>query len=130
MIEYKVDALTGIHYLMEINGRFWGSLQLAIDAGVDFPRLLAACALGEPVAEPPSYRHVRSRWWWGEVDHVVTRLRRPARDLHLATDTPSLARSLCDFLASPLRPRDREEVFRPGDPHPFFRETEQWFRQL
>ena len=129
MIEYKVDAATGISYLMEINGRFWGSLQLAIDAGVDFPRLLAACALGEHVAAPAPYRHVRSRWWWGEVDHVVTRLRRRARDLHLATDTPSLARTLCDFLVSPLRPRDREEVFRPGDPRPFFRETEQWFRQ-
>ena len=29
-------------YLMEINGRLWGSLQLAIDAGVDFPRCSSA----------------------------------------------------------------------------------------
>ena len=34
MIEYKLDASTGVPYLMEVNGRFWGSLQLAIDAGV------------------------------------------------------------------------------------------------
>ena len=26
--------------LMEVNGRFWGSLALAVHAGVDFPRLL------------------------------------------------------------------------------------------
>ena len=42
MIEYKIDEATGTPYLMEINGRFWGSLQLAVDAGVDFPALLAA----------------------------------------------------------------------------------------
>lgn len=128
MIEYKMDAATGVPYLMEINGRFWGSLQLAIDAGVDFPRLLAACALGEQVAPRAPYRRVRSRWWWGEVDHVVTRLRHSSRQLHLAEDTPSLARTLYDFVASPLRPRDREEVFRPGDPLPFVRESRQWFR--
>ena len=37
MVEFKV-APDGTPYLMEINTRFWGSLQLAIDAGVDFPR--------------------------------------------------------------------------------------------
>ena len=36
MVEFKV-ALDGTPYLMEINTRFWGSLQLAVDAGVDFP---------------------------------------------------------------------------------------------
>lgn len=46
MVEYKIDASTGMPYLMEINGRFWGSLQLAIDAGVDFPRLLLEVATG------------------------------------------------------------------------------------
>ena len=37
MFEFKVDAATGDSLMREINGRFWGSLQLAIDAGVDFP---------------------------------------------------------------------------------------------
>ena len=35
MVEMKTDARTGTPYLMEVNGRFWGSLQLAVDAGVD-----------------------------------------------------------------------------------------------
>ena len=38
MVEFKHDERDGVPKLMEINGRFWGSLQLAIDAGVDFPR--------------------------------------------------------------------------------------------
>jgi len=40
MIEYKVNERTGEKYLIEINGRFWGSLPLSIVSGVDFPRLL------------------------------------------------------------------------------------------
>ena len=36
MVEYKLEAATGVPYLMEVNGRFWGSLQLAVDSGVDF----------------------------------------------------------------------------------------------
>ena len=127
MVEYKVHAATGVPYLMEINGRFWGSLQLAIDAGVDFPRLLAGLALGERVERAPRYRRVRSRWWWGEVDHLLIRLRRPRRELHLSSDAPSIARAMYDFLASPLRPRDREEIFRFDDPRPFLRESHQWF---
>ncbi|NNL85193.1 MAG: ATP-grasp domain-containing protein, partial [Myxococcales bacterium] len=47
MIEFRVDARDGTPYVMEINPRFWGSLQLAIDAGVDFPALLYRMALGE-----------------------------------------------------------------------------------
>jgi len=53
MVEYKIDSASGTPYLMEINGRFWGSVQLAIDAGVDFPRLLVECALGREPARSP-----------------------------------------------------------------------------
>ena len=56
MVEYKIDQATGRPFLMEINGRFWGSLQLAIDAGVDFPRLLLACALGACEPEVRDFR--------------------------------------------------------------------------
>lgn len=130
MIEYKRDAGTGIPYLMEINGRFWGSLQLAIDAGVDFPRLLAECASGTAPAAPPAYRPgVRSRWWWGEVDHVLTRLRGRRRAL-LPPDTPSLPRTLLDMAVAPLRRHDREEIWRLDDPQPFLQETRQWLRTL
>jgi phosphoglycolate phosphatase-like HAD superfamily hydrolase/biotin carboxylase len=40
MIEFKKEAETGNYYLMEINPKFWGSLELAYKAGVDFPRYL------------------------------------------------------------------------------------------
>lgn len=39
-IDFLIDTRTGKPKLMEINPRFWGSLQVAINAGVDFPNLL------------------------------------------------------------------------------------------
>lgn len=40
MVEFKHVAATGEFRLMEINGRFWGSLPLAVAAGADFPAML------------------------------------------------------------------------------------------
>ena len=41
MVEFKVNPETGRWLLIEINGRFWGSLPLAVAAGADFPLALA-----------------------------------------------------------------------------------------
>ena len=90
MVEYKIDARTSTPYLMEVNGRFWGSLQLAIDSGVDFPGLPRSVALGDAPAPIATYRHgVRSRWFWGDVDHLVARLRRSAEALSLPPGAPA-----------------------------------------
>ena len=40
MVEFKVHKKTKIPYLIEVNPRFWGSLNQAISAGVNFPYLL------------------------------------------------------------------------------------------
>jgi predicted ATP-grasp superfamily ATP-dependent carboligase len=121
MIEYKVDASSGTPYLMEINGRFWGSLQLAIDAGVDFPRLLLACAENRAPVTPGSYRvGVRSRWFWGTMDHLLARRRQADHP------GPSVPRVIGDLLAFWKR-NDREEVLQFDDPRPFIRESLRWF---
>jgi predicted ATP-grasp superfamily ATP-dependent carboligase len=119
MVEYKQDRVTGTRYLMEINARFWGSLQLAIDAGVDFPSLLASVALGKRPAPVTAYKvGVRCHWWWGEVDHLIARLRRG----------DSAMRTVGTFL---LSGRDaRNEVLRVSDPWPAVRESIDWFRGL
>lgn len=128
MVEYKVDERTGTPYLMEVNGRFWGSLQLAIDAGVDFPRLLLAAALGEPVSPVAEYRAgVRSRWWWGDVDHLIARLRRSRAALSLPPGAPGRWRVVRDFCTVRWGV-DREEILRRDDPRPFLRESVQWLR--
>ena len=39
-IEFRIDSRDGVPKIMEVNPRFWGSLQLSILSGVDFPYLL------------------------------------------------------------------------------------------
>ena len=126
MIEYKLDAATGTPYLMEINGRFWGSLQLAIDAGVNFPLLLLEAAEGRNPDPVTTYRNgVRSRWWWGDVDQLVARLRHSAAELELPPGAKGKLAALVEFLAL-WRPGDRNEVLRVRDPVPFLRESLDW----
>lgn len=128
MVEYKVAEETGEPYLMEINGRLWGSLQLAIDAGVDFPALLVAAACGERVEPVRSYRiGVRSRWWWGDLDHLLTILRRSRSDLFLPDNAPGRAETLFRFLSTSVS-RARNEVLRINDPAPAIREAFDWLR--
>jgi len=130
MVEFKRDARSGIPYLMEVNGRFWGSLQLAVDAGVDFPTLLLRCASGEPprdvVRGTPG---IRTRWLLGDVDQLATRLLRNRQDLGLPPGFPSRGRTLWDFLAD-FRPGVRLEVLRFSDLGPFLCELGSWFGHL
>ncbi|MEO7040239.1 MAG: ATP-grasp domain-containing protein [Gemmatimonadaceae bacterium] len=129
MVEYKLDARTGVPYLMEVNGRFWGSLQLAIDAGVDFPALLIAAASGDPIQSVTSYRRgARIRWWWGDVDQLLARWRGSDASLALPSDAPSRARATLEFF-SLMHPHNRSDVFRTRDVRPFIRETLDWFRR-
>src|SRR4029077_11048979 len=99
MMEYKQDQNTGDFFLMEINGRFWGSLQLAIDAGVDFPFLAWQLATGRRPEVPRPYAvGVKNRWLCGDVDHLLMRLFRSARSLQLPAGASSKWRAIADFL--------------------------------
>ncbi|HUL49070.1 MAG TPA: ATP-grasp domain-containing protein [Gemmatimonadales bacterium] len=130
MIECRRDSVTGRHVIMEVNGRLWGSLQLAVDAGVDFPRLLVQCATGREyrIQNGTPYRiGIRSRWFWGDVDQLYLRFTHSARDLGLPPEDRSRLRALRDFLST--RPgRDRSEIWRWRDPAPFLLETTAWIR--
>jgi predicted ATP-grasp superfamily ATP-dependent carboligase len=128
MVEYKLDTRTGVPYLMEVNGRFWGSLQLAIDAGVDFPTLLARVSqTGAALPTATGHAGIKSRWEWGDANHLLARLRKSREELALPSDAPSLARTMMDMCT--WRRGDRLEVLRLSDPAPFLRETIDWFRR-
>jgi len=76
MVEFKLDR-SARPVLMEVNGRFWGSLQLALDAGMNFPAMLYRLALGETLPSCSDYRiGVRSRWLLGDLDQLLLRLLR------------------------------------------------------
>ena len=56
MIEFKVDLNSGQWIFVEINGRFWGSLPLAIAAGVNFPMYLYDMLIHDRTEFPQNYR--------------------------------------------------------------------------
>jgi predicted ATP-grasp superfamily ATP-dependent carboligase len=39
-VEFKIDSRDGTARLMEVNGRFWGTLDLSIQAGINFPLMV------------------------------------------------------------------------------------------
>jgi len=74
MVEFKVDPRDGLPKLMEVNPRFWGSLQLAILSGIDFPYLILRMAKGEKV-EPVLNYEVGRRCRWlllGDILHFLS----------------------------------------------------------
>lgn len=118
MVEFKQDARDGSLRLMEINGRFWGSLQLAIDAGVDFPSLAVAVARGEPLPDPPQYRiGVRSRWLAGDLDALTMMLLKSRARLQLPPSHPGRWRALWNFVNLRGKPAALE-LERSDDPAP------------
>ena len=56
MFEFKEEPATRQWILIEVNGRFWGSLPLAIAAGVDFPSQLFNLAARASIRPQPPYR--------------------------------------------------------------------------
>ena len=117
MVEFKLDESTGECRLMEINGRFWGSLPLAVAAGSDFPYFLFELyARGE--RPPPEARArtgvvcrklARDLWWYIEV------LRRT--DDNPLIEWPSRRQAAADLLRV-LHPLHRFVVQSLVDPVP------------
>ena len=62
-VEFKRDARDGQLRLMEVNPRFWGTLDLSIQAGIDFPYLTALAALQGDIEDCFDYQvGMRFRW--------------------------------------------------------------------
>jgi hypothetical protein len=114
MIELRDDG--GEPCLMEVNGRFWGSLQLAISAGVDFPRLWVEALRGAPVEHGDRYRAgVTLRWLWGDVKRFLYILR--GAPAGYPGRYPGVWQGLKELLG-PQPPGTRLEAWAPDDRGP------------
>lgn len=115
MVEFRYDHDTGKATLMEVNGRYWGSLPLAIRAGVDFPLYEWQLARGEKPAMTSSYRvGLRVRF----LSYDLLRLNSlfadvPQDDFPL----PSKRKELVRFVKDSLIPTS-PAIWSWRDPHP------------
>ena len=116
MVEFKRNPANGEFRLMEINGRFWGSLPLAVAAGADFPAMLhALMTTGDVGTWPAARAGVVGRQLARDLDWLEHVLRRnaPARLVHLPSHGQVLRDSLLVF-----SPRHRFDVQNWRDPWP------------
>lgn len=128
MVEFKVDSRDGRAKLMEVNPRFWGSLQLAIDAGMNFPLLLYRLANGENLPAQFNYKvGVKSRWLLGDLDHLLIRLTHSHELNGLSSQAISRLRAYVNFLKLYERGL-RYEVLRFEDPGPGWFECKSYVR--
>jgi len=130
MVEFKIDDRDNTPRIMEINARFWGSLQLAIDCGVDFPRMLYQIITKGDVEPVFDYKiGVKSRWLMGDLDHLLMRMLKSDARLKLPPGHPGRMATLLGFLKFYGRGM-KYEILKFDDPGPFFEELKEWFVHL
>lgn len=118
MVEFKVGVAGP--KLMEINGRVWGSLPLAVMSRVDFPRLLAELYLSGPpsggVGPQLSYRvGVRARNLALDLVWIGSTL--AGRRKYPYLKAPGRGQGLAGLLGL-LDPRCRSDIMALDDPGP------------
>jgi predicted ATP-grasp superfamily ATP-dependent carboligase len=129
MVEFKIDDRDDVPKLLEVNARFWGSLQLAVLSGVDFPFLLVRMASGDEIEGIVDYRvGLKVRWELGDLDHLWLRLFRDGSRLSLPSRAPSRPSVLMNFVADSFRRSVQNEVFRFRDARPFLHELRRYIR--
>lgn len=116
MVEFKLNEESGEFCLMEINGRFWGSLPLAEAAGADFPSMLLDLELTGSVIPCVPYREeIHCRLLSRDLGWYEAVLRKDA-DPRLA-NFPTRVELLKD-LALFLSFKHRMDVLKLSDPLP------------
>lgn len=109
MVEFRHQRATGRTALMEVNGRFWGSVGLSAVCGFDFPYALWAYDHGlTPSLPEVSCKGHRARWTAGVLLNICDAMRTSDGSIW-----NELRRSLREF-----SPAIRDMVFSWSDPIP------------
>ena len=112
MVEFRREGAAP-PVLMEVNGRPWGTMGLAVDAGVDFPRLLLEGHAGPR----PEYRvGLHRRWLAGDAKRLLSTM--AGKPAGYPGRFPSVGEAIADILVRGAP----DFVFRWSDPGPFLGE--------
>jgi len=117
MVEFKVNPKTGEWVFIEVNGRFWGSLPLAVAAGADFPLALFRLLVEGCKDFRRDYqvglrcRNWRSDRWW-LIDNIRSRRTDPS------LPTTPLWKVGLEVLTGVVTLRERSDTLALDDPMP------------
>jgi predicted ATP-grasp superfamily ATP-dependent carboligase len=128
MVEFKQDTRNGRLSLMEINGRPWGSIQLPIHCGVDYPRHLIDWHLQGLL--PPKWIDYKTgitcKWLTAELVHLENLWQ--GKPAGWPVPYPNFWTSLLK-IAIPWYPGLRYDDISLSDPKPGLAELAWWFRR-
>ncbi len=116
MVEFRLAQDSRRWVLLEINGRFWGSLPLAIAAGCDFPRYLFEMLRHGRSSFNVTYRtDVYSRNWHSDLGFLRSMLRaRKTTSSKVSLTVGKLVSGAWNI----VRLRERSDTLTMDDPSP------------
>jgi protein-tyrosine-phosphatase/predicted ATP-grasp superfamily ATP-dependent carboligase len=125
MVEFRHDRTRGKVELIEINGRYWGSVALSYHAGLN-PGFYQWQILHGQVPRPPAYKiGVRARWTAGYILRLHSAVFADANERPHQTRHREVLNLLLD-----LRPSIADMVWSPLDPVPAILEIAQTLGNL
>jgi predicted ATP-grasp superfamily ATP-dependent carboligase len=114
MVEFKVDR-DGSAVLMEVNGRYWGTLSLPVSAGIDFPLYHWQLLHGEEPKIPQTYS-AGTRWRW--TVGCLDRIHRLFAEAKYSPGTRKVLDHELLRLSEDFSPRVHDATFKISDPLP------------
>jgi biotin carboxylase len=128
MVEFKRETKTGRPVFMEVNGRPWGSMQLSIFSGIDYPNFLVKSFQANEL--PPKHINYKAgitcRWLLGDLVHLRNVMSgRPHGWPGVFPGRISTALRV----GVPWYPGLRYEDFAGGDLNPGFAALKNWLHQ-
>ena len=118
MVEYRYDPAKAEYYFMEINGRFWGSLPLAIAAGVPFASGWVALSQGRNLQQP-RYPQLHCRYMIPETRRLL-RLLFQAKAVQDPCFRVRSLQELVEYFRGFLRRGTHYYLYSRQDPGPFW----------
>lgn len=76
MVEFKRSDRDGEYYLIEVNPKFWGSLDLAVQSGCNFPVWVLAHITNHGLEIPPTYK-IGTLYQWVVPNGIKSFIRYP-----------------------------------------------------
>ena len=115
MVEFKKHEVTGEYYLIEINPKYWGSLDLGIHAGYEMPYYHVLLALGKRVRIDYTFRDTVFMW--------------PENDFRYAISGKNKVLELSKWFINLLNPRIKKH-WKINDLRPLIKEGKYIIKKL